>query len=183
MNLSMKRMILLVLALLTHRVGFAQYQPADEGSALKFTISNLGFDVKGTFSGLAGKINFDAQNPSAASFDVTLNAGSVNTDNSLRDEHLKAGGYFDVTNYPHIRLASTAIKSTGKNRYEFTGKLTIKNTTKDISFPFTATTETDGYLFTGSFKINRKDYGVGGTSTIANELQVDMSIRAKKVSS
>lgn len=176
----MKNILLLVFALLSSKIGFAQYQPVDEGSALKFTISNLGFDVNGTLSGLAGKINFDAQNPSAAGFDVTVNATSINTDNAMRDNHLKETGYFDVANYPRIRLVSTAIKNTGKNRYEFTGRLTIKNTTKDIVFPFGVSADGDGYLFRGSFKIKRKDYDVGGTSTISNELQVDMSIHAKK---
>ena len=158
----------------------AQYKPVDAGSALKFTIGNFGFDVNGTFSGFQGKINFDQQNPVAASFDVTIDAATVNTDNQLRDSHLKGSDYFDVADYPRIRLVSGKITGS-KNNYKFTGTLTIKGKSKDISFPFTAVTAADGYLFSGTFKINRKDFDVGGTSTIANELQVSLNVHALKV--
>ncbi len=61
-----------------------------------------------------------------------------------------------------------------------TGKLTIKKQTRIISFPFTATQANDGFLFKGTFKINRKDFDIGGTSTIADNLEVALNILAKK---
>ncbi len=159
---------------------FAQYKPVDQASSLQFTIQNFGFDVTGTFTGLKGNINFDPKNPAASTFDVTIDANTVNTDNSLRDSHLRDNSYFDVKNYPVIHFVSTKI--TGKNgAYILSGKLTIKKQTKDISFPFTSSPANDGYLFKGTFKINRKDFNVGGTSTISNELEVALSIVAKKV--
>ena len=166
--------------LLSVKMARAQYKPVDDGSALKFTIGNFGIDVNGTFSGFTGKINFDAQNPSTANFDVTIDAATVNTDNSLRDKHLKGDGYFDVANYPRIRLVSTIINGKGGN-YKFTGKLTIKGKTKDIAFPFTTLPYADGLIFRGSFKINRKDFDVGGTSTVSNELEVKFKVHAVKI--
>ena len=176
----MKKIIWLALILLSAKVTHAQYKPVNEGSSVNFTISNFGFDVTGTFTGLAGKIAFDPQQPASDNFDVTIDAATVNTGNSLRDKHLLEDGYFDVANYPHIRLASSGIS--GKNgAYKFTGKLTIKAKTKDIAFPFTVTSTADGLIFHGTFKINRKDFDVGGTSTISNELQVDLTVHAIKV--
>ena len=157
----------------------AQYKPVEQGSTLKFTIKNLGFGVDGSFSGFAGDISFDAQKPAVSSINVTINAATVNTDNSLRDEHLKADGYFDVKNYPLIRLVSNKIVTGKASVYQFNGVLTIKGKSKTISFPFTATSLADGYLFKGTFKINRKDFGVGGTSTIADELEVQLNVIAK----
>jgi polyisoprenoid-binding protein YceI len=76
---------------------------------------------------------------------------------------------------------SSKFTSAGKeNAFTAYGKLTIKGKSKDIIIPFTATPGTDGYLFKGSFKINRKDFGVGGTSTISNELEVFLNVVAKK---
>jgi polyisoprenoid-binding protein YceI len=60
------------------------------------------------------------------------------------------------------------------------GKLTIKNQTKDISFPFTATATNEGYLFKGEFNINRRDFGVGDASVISDNLEVQLSVLAKK---
>lgn len=176
----MKRIFVIALVLLLSKVATAQYKPVDAGSALKFTIGNFGFDVNGSFSGFMGKINFDPENPTTTSFDVTIDAATVNTDNQLRDSHLKGADYFDVADYPRIHLISGKITGS-KNSYKFTGKLTIKGKSKDISFPFTAVAAADGYLFSGTFKINRKDFDIGGTSTISNELQVSLNVHAVKV--
>jgi len=172
--------MLFILLVITGNLALAQYKPVDQGSALQFTIQNFGFDVTGTFTGLKGSIKFDPQNPAESTFDVTIDANTVNTDNSLRDSHLRDNSYFDVKNYPTIHFVST--KVTGKNgAFVISGKLTIKKQTQDISFPFTVSPANDGYLFKGTFKIKRKDFDVGGTSTISNNLEVALSILAKKV--
>ena len=70
-------------------------------------------------------------------FDVTIDAGTVNTSNSLRDKHIKDESYFDVKNYPRIRFVSKKIGATNKNGiYNVTGQLTIKGKSIDISLPF-----------------------------------------------
>lgn len=177
----MKKIFLFFIAALATSVASAQYKPVNQGSSLQFNIKNFGFNVTGSFTGLDGSINFDPQNLAAANFDVSINAASVNTDNSLRDHHLQGDSYFDVKNYPRIHFVSTGVNANGKNgAFNITGKLTIKKQTKIISFPFTAVPTNDGYLFKGTFTINRKDFDVGGTSTIANSLDVSLNILAKK---
>jgi polyisoprenoid-binding protein YceI len=173
----MKNTLLLFVALLTTKLLSAQYKPADQESEIKFTVNNFGFGVDGSFKGIQGTIDFDPQNATAGRFDVTIDASTVNTDNSLRDSHLKNDGYFDVKNYPRIRLVSTALSGSG-GTYRFTGQLTIKDKTKEVSFPFTAAPANGSIVFKGSFKINRKDFGVGGTSTISNELTVSLNVAA-----
>jgi polyisoprenoid-binding protein YceI len=158
-----------------------QYLPADQGSSIGFRIKNLGFNTEGTFSGLQGTIVFDPQNAATDSFDVSVDAASVNTDNKIRDEHLKKDTYFDIGKYPRIRFVSTAVTPVDKNgHYKITGKLTIKGTTKEISFPFLATPLGGDYIFKGSFTINRRDFGVGAGSTLSNELTVSLAVLAKK---
>jgi polyisoprenoid-binding protein YceI len=175
----MKKCFLFFLIFAAAKVASPQYKPVDKESSLKFTIANFGFDVHGSFTGFQGSIAFDPQNPSAGSFDVTIDASTINTDNSLRDKHLKEESYFDVANNPRIHFVSTKIAAKG-SAFVIFGHLTIKGKSKDISFPFTAEQANDGYFFKGSFKINRKDFGVGGTSTIANELEVTLNVRAAK---
>lgn len=174
-----KNIFLFVISLFAVSFAKAQYIPTDKGSALTFKISNFGFDVTGSFTGFKGLINFDPQTITACSFDVTVDASTVNTDNNLRDEHLRDGSYFDVKNYPVIHFISSKVTASG-NSFTAYGKLTMKGKTKDISIPFTATPGTDERLFKGSFKINRKDFGIGGTSTISNELEVSLNVLAKK---
>lgn len=172
------RTLILLVQLFIPIFAIAQYKPVEQLSTLTFNIKNLGFNVEGSFKGFDGNINFDPQNLATSNFNVAINAATVNTDNDLRDGHLR-DEFFEVKSYPRIHLEST--KLAGKNgSYVFTGTLAMKSTTKPVSFPFTATLVNDAYIFKGGFKIKRKDFGVGGTSTVADELEVNINVTAKR---
>ena len=177
----MKRILLIVIvAAILGKPASAQFQPVKEGSTVQFTIRNFGFNVSGSFTGLTGVVRFDGGDPDNASFDVSLDAASVNTDNNMRDDHLRKSSYFDTEKYPRIRLVSGKVTKSGKNGvFLFVGKLTIKDHTKDVSFPFTAESVGGGYRFKGVFSINRKDFEVGGTSTISDKLDVALDVIVK----
>ena len=155
--------------------------PVTGESKVEFKIRNFGFGVSGKFSGLTGKIVFDPASTANSSVSVSVDANSVDTDNDTRDNHLRKEDYFDVKNYPRIQFVSTSIVK-GKKTGEFiiNGKLTIKKVTRDISFPFTAKSQANGYLLKGEFKINRRDFGVGGSSTISDNLMVCLEVVTKK---
>ena len=176
----MKQSIAVLLIVLIPSLLVAQdYKPTDQGSTIEFVIKNFGVNTKGFFTGLDGKISFDPKDIGKSALDVSIAASSVNTDNEMRDGHLKKESYFDVEKYPRIKMVSTSI--TGDNgRYTFNGRLTIKDKTKDISFPFIATPMGEDYIFKGSFTINRRDFEVGGGSTIANNATVNLTVLAKK---
>lgn len=159
----------------------AQFVPKEQGSSMTFKIKNFGFDVTGRFTGIEGKIDFDPEKPGKDMFDITIDAGSINTNNSLRDKHLTGEGYFNVSKFPRIHFISTSVMA-GPNKGTFilTGQLTIKNIVREIRFPFIAISLGEGYSFKGSFKIKRRDFGVGGASTIADELEVMVSVQAGK---
>jgi polyisoprenoid-binding protein YceI len=177
----MKRLYLFLSVIISVTAVNAQYKPTDQGSAVHFKIKNLGFGVNGFFTGLQGSIQFDPAHPDQCSFDVSVDAASVNTDNSMRDEHLRKDNYFDVKTYPRIRFQSTKILPANKaGTFIVSGKLTIKNTTKEISFPFSAMASQTGYIFKGSFRINRKDFQIGGSSTISDELELMLNVNAEK---
>lgn len=156
-------------------------RPVDEGSSVKFRIKNFGFNVTGLFKGLLGTIQFNPDNLQASSVDVTVQAKSVNTGIDMRDNHLRKEEYFDVKKYPVLRFVSMKITPSSKSGTLFIfGKLTIKNVTREISFPFTAVPQQDGYLFSGEFKVNRIDFGVGESSSVGNNLTVMLKVFAKK---
>lgn len=155
--------------------------PVANASTVQFSISNLGFAVDGRFSGLQGTITFDEANLSAAVFRVSVAATTIDTDNETRDKHLRGEDYFHVKAFPLIQMQSVKIaKSVKAGYYVFFGKLTIKDITKEISFPFTANAETGAYRFKGQFTIKRRDFGVGGKNTISNDLTVKLDVLTKK---
>lgn len=65
--------------------------------------------VEGTLSKLEGEIKFDLQNLSEALFDVSVDAKSVDTGITLRDNHLRKEEYLDVKNYSQIKFKSTGV--------------------------------------------------------------------------
>jgi polyisoprenoid-binding protein YceI len=158
------------------------YTPTDAGSKVRFVIKNFGINTGGTFEGLAGSVVFDPANLAGASFNVSVDAKSVDTDMEARDNHLRKEEYFDVEKYPKLSFRSTKITTTNKEGYLFMfGVITIKNISKEISFPFKQTSKDGGILFDGEFKLNRLDFSVGGKSfSMSDELNVELSICAKK---
>jgi len=179
----MIKKIFTAIALFCVVTAFGQnYAPVDAGSKVRFVIKNFGINTGGTFDGLAGTITFDPSNLATASFNVSVEAKSVNTDMEGRDNHLRKAEYFDVEKYPKITFKSTKITTTNKEGFFFMfGVITIKNVSKEISFPFSQTAKDGGILFEGEFKLNRLDFGVGGKSfSMSDELNVELSILAKK---
>lgn len=126
-------------------------------SQVSFSVKKIGIlDVKGTLTDFNGQINFDNTDLENSSFDVCVNAATIDTGNSKRDEHLKSKDFFFVENHPDICFQSTAIqKKNGK--YLAVGNLTILNTTKAISIPFSFN---EG-VSSGAFTLNRLDYDLG----------------------
>jgi polyisoprenoid-binding protein YceI len=158
------------------------YSPVDESGAVKFVIANLGFDVDGSLKGIKGKIVFDENNLAASSFEVAVETTTINTGNNTRDKHLRGKDYFDASGHPQLKIESSRVsKSVTPGYYVLFAKLTIKGVTKEISFPFKATAENGGVRFTGSFKIKRRDFGVGGRNTISNDVNIKLNVFAKKL--
>ena len=173
----MKKFVLLSVCTVLSVLALAQYKVVDNRSSVKFTIKNFGINVGGSFAGLEGNISFDPLHPETAAFRVSIDAATVNTDNDLRDSHLKAENYFDAGHYPRIAFESVKITATTKKGiFMMYGKLTIKNQSKDITFPFTADALAGSWLFKGTFTINRRDFNVGGASIISDNANITLEV-------
>jgi polyisoprenoid-binding protein YceI len=179
----MKILQSLVTLLLITSTAFTQaYTPTDKGSKVHFVIKNFGIKTGGDFTGLKGSIVFNPTAVNTSQFSVTVSSASVNTDNGTRDGHLKKSEYFDVVKYPLISFVSTSVSETSvSGKYLIKGNLTIKNITKLVQFNFIATPIANGFSFNGEFDINRRDFGVGGSSmSMSDNLKVSLAISAAK---
>jgi len=148
-----------------------------EGNEVLFKIKNSGLTVDGSFKGLTGKILFDTKNLSESSFDISIETKTVQTGNNSRDGHLRKKDYFDVENFPKISFQSKKIDYT-KSGFLVTGNLMIKGKVKEIKIPFTYTEQNKEGIFSGFFKINRLDFGVGESSWIlSDEATIELNIK------
>lgn len=163
----MKNTILILAMMMILQVSRAQniLTPVEAGSKVHFVIKNFGFKTGGDFKGIKGRIQFDPAQFASSDFEVSIDAATIDTDNSTRDEHLRGSEYFDVEKYKTITFKSTkVVRSTKAGRFYMYGNLTIKGVTKPVEFGFGATPQDGGYVFDGEFRINRLDFGVGGSS-------------------
>src|SRR5215831_2777621 len=126
----MKKYFLLLLPLVLFSFSTKEFRPVDKNDSVTFTINNFGIGTKGEFKGLDGSINWDAENPSNSSFDVSIAVNTINTGIGMRDKDLKEATWFDAEKFPTINFKSTVVTATN-----VTGNLTIKGVTKQITFP------------------------------------------------
>ena len=180
----MKKAFLICLLFVCTNIFAQNLKLIDSTSKVHFVIKNFGINTGGDLSQIKGKIHFLPNNLQASHFDVSVAVSTIDTDNSMRDSNLKSDEYFDAAKYPEISLVSTKIaktNKTGEGYYYFTGNLTIKGITKEISFPFQAKAQGDGYQFTSNFQIDRTAFGVGEKNIVlSNIVAVTLSVSTKK---
>jgi polyisoprenoid-binding protein YceI len=146
-------------------------------NSIKFRIKNAGFTVPGYFSSFKPLVSWDKDNASKCKFIGTVVVSSINTANTARDNHLKKEDFFDVAKYPNMKFESTSVTLVSANLAKITGKLTIKDVTKTVTFDTKVTYSGSKVSFDTSLLINRLDYNVGTSSwTLANDLYIDLHI-------
>jgi polyisoprenoid-binding protein YceI len=152
-----------------------QWKPTT--GSVTFKIKMWGATVNGSFKGLAANLVFDPAQLASASIYATVEAATVDTDNNLRNRHLREKEeFFDSKKYPQLRLKSTKIEKVG-NGYLGTFDLTIKQTTRSVQIPFTFVPGGDQAQFQGSVTIDRRNWKVGGgTLGMADEVTISLTL-------
>ena len=149
--------------------------------------------VRGSFDEFEGSIHIDGDNPENSSGKVTIQAKSIDTRNSQRDDHLRSNDFLDMDNQPEITFASTGIKQSGDVEFVVTGDLAIRGVTKSVEIAFEYTgSATDPFGnerlgLEGSVVINRKDFGVswnaaleGGGVLVSEKVTLELEVSAIK---
>ena len=174
--------ILTVLCALTMLAAsaFAQVQTWNidpNHTAAQFSVHHMGIStVRGAFTKVSGSAQYDPSNPGKTSVEATIDAASVDTRVSMRDDDLRSANYFDVAKYPTITFKSKSVEAAGTGKLKITGDLTIHGTTKevvlDVDGPSAPVNDPRGNAHVGasaSTTINRKDFGVGGANPMVGE--------------
>ncbi len=142
-----------------------------EDLKIRFEVGNMKVrTVDGTFEALEGEVIFDPAQAQNASFEVCIDAASVNTGNKSRDKKLKTEDYFNVEKYPAICFKSESVKEVEAG-FLAKGQLTMLDVTRDVEIPFSYE---NGEL-SGTLTISRYDYGLAsdvGTGKISEEVKI-----------
>jgi polyisoprenoid-binding protein YceI len=121
--------------------------------------------VHGRFNQVSGSFTIDKEDPSKSSFELTIQADSVDTNFKQRDDHLRSPDFFNVKQFPVITFKSTNVKAVDGG-YEVQGELTLHGTTKPVMFTLKGGKETEfppkvsRTGFTTDMTIKRTDFGM-----------------------
>jgi hypothetical protein len=94
---------------------------------------------RGNFTAFTGQIT-TADNILDSSVSATIEATSIDTSNSMRDDHVRSVDFFDAENHPALTFVSSVLRQAG-GEFFLAGNLTIRGTTKAV----TLTLETPGF--------------------------------------
>jgi polyisoprenoid-binding protein YceI len=141
-------------------------------SSIMFTVQHMVIsEVTGSFKDFAITLKSAKDDFSDAEVRSTIKVGSLSTDNTMRDNHLKSDDFFNAEKFPEINFKSTSFEKLGDNKYKITGDLTIRDVTKNVTFDavLNGTLKTDrGVLsaWKATTTINRFDYNLKWSKTL-----------------
>ena len=161
-------------------------------SSVSFTLKHMMLaTVYGRFREFDGTLETGSGAPRATG---VVKAASVDTNEAVRDEHLRSSpDFFDVVRYPEISFDSTRIDHPDDGRLHIVGALTMRGITREIELDahVGATTHEPGGVERIEFalrgELNRKDFGLtwnqaleAGGALLGNKVKIALDISAVK---
>jgi polyisoprenoid-binding protein YceI len=140
-------------------------------------------DTKGGFDNFSIEFNV-AEDFKASDLLVEIETKSIQTGNTMRDEHLLEVDFFDAEKYPTITYTANAIDFADTS-YVAKGSLTLNGTTKelDVAFLHLGGGEKDDIpfeAFEGSVTFDRTQYGQEESSGAGNEVTLNFYCELEK---
>jgi polyisoprenoid-binding protein YceI len=148
--------------------------------------------VRGSLAIREVDLDFTPDRPEASSVRVVLDAASIDTGQTMRDQHLRSPDFLETEAHPTIEFVSTRIEPTGEDRYDIHGDLTIRGATR----PVVLAAELGGVVadwqgggrraaFSARTKIDREDFGLTwnvaleqGGWLVSRDIEIDIELAA-----
>lgn len=145
-------------------------------SAAQFSVKHMGIStVRGAFSKVDGTVQYDEQDVTRSTVEVTIDVSTVDTREPARDKDLRSDNFFDVEHFPTMTFKSTKVEQIAAGKLKVTGDLTIRGTTKQVvldvdgpSAPIKDSWSNQRSAINATTKINRQDFGVKWNAALDN---------------
>jgi polyisoprenoid-binding protein YceI len=160
---------------LTARDAHAQIDAAH--STITATSKQMNVPVEGKFTKFSAQLAFDPAKPAAGSAQVDVDMTSYDLGDETYNDEVRGKDWFDAKTFPSATFVSSAIAPAGADRFNVTGKLTIKGKSQTVVVPVTVTTQGAAHVFDGALTIRRSQYDVGlgewkDTSVVADDVVI-----------
>ena len=170
----MKTILIAIICIFSITAITSQQKSIDtQKSTLHWDAQKVTGEHNGTISFKSGQIQYKGDELTSATFFVDMT--SITCSDIENEEynkklvgHLKSDDFFGVEKFPTASLVFTNVKSTGKNSYEVTADLTIKDKTNAVTFDMSIY----GNKATANVKIDRTKFDVRyGSTSFFDDLQ------------
>jgi polyisoprenoid-binding protein YceI len=145
-------------------------------SSIGFTFSQLGVPLRGKFNTFTADVFFDPKKPESTKAQFSVDMNSVDLGAADYNAETKSPDWLNARMFPNATFVADKVTALGGNRFEATGKLSIKGATQVIKANFTYT---DGAqpVVEGTFPMKRLGWKIGDnewkdTSVVADEVTV-----------
>ena len=148
-------------------------------------------NVRGIFKEFGATVSTHGKENLTADIEFWMNAASIDTNNEMRDTHLKSVEFFDAENFPKIMFKGNRFEKVGDTgNFSLYGVLTIKEISKEVQLDV----EFDGFVkdpwgkrkagYTLHGKISRKDWKLdwntnleAGGVLVSDEVKINCDIQ------
>ncbi|MDE2596635.1 MAG: YceI family protein [Sphingomonadales bacterium] len=156
----------------------------EPGGRLGFRADYSGSAVEGSFHKWNADIVFSADDLEHSRIRVAVDLASADTADATRDEMLRSDSFFDVAAHPKAVFTANSIHQHGHG-YVANGTLSLHGHDRPLALPFTLTIDGNRATASGSARLNRTDFGVGGgewasTDQIGDGVSISFSLKAKR---
>lgn len=159
-------------------------------STVGFKIRHLAGKVTGRFVDVTGTIHVDPDHPEKASVEATIQAKSIDTANTKRDQDLRSANFFNVEKFATITFKSKKVSVLDKETADVTGDLTIHGVTKEVTLHVQFLGKGKGMNgrpqtgWEATTKINRTEFGltwsklIEGISVVGDDVEISLQIES-----
>jgi polyisoprenoid-binding protein YceI len=172
-----KTALLLIAAFALPAFPQAPQKVAADKSYIRFVSKQMNVPVEGKFKKFDATVTFDPKKPEAAKAEFEVDLASIDLGSPEGETEAVRPLWFNTAAFPKAKFAATSVKSTGPNKFEATGALSIKGITQNITAPFTMTEAAGVRTVEGQFTLKRLQFKIGekqwaDTETVADDVLV-----------
>ena len=165
------------LLLATFAVASLSAAAATPSGEIMIAGKQLGAAVVGQFRNFSAQVRLDPSTPGTGNVKIEVDTASIDIGLEDFNQELRSKTWFDSKSHPKATFVASTIKASAAERMEASGKLTIKGTTREVTFPVAVKSEGTTRVFEGAVPIRRTEFNVGegewkATDTVADEVQI-----------
>ena len=169
-------------------------------SRVRFTGHGVGKNHKGTFRLTSGNVAVSNNTITGGSFNINIQSLDMDDKGKAFENlrpHLLSGDFFDADKFGTARFEITKVepyKANGNDtsivegaNFNVSGNLTLKNTTKNITFPARVELDDNTLKAKGNFDIDRRQWQMNygndktlGDKFIPETVNIELDLEAKR---